>query len=109
MSATYRHNYKAFDSAVLCAPWMVANMLARAERVKAAAEASAPVSDDADNPHRGRYKASFSASGGVRTSPTRRAYGRVTNDAPEAPFVEFGTKNNPRHRTLGKALDAAGG
>jgi hypothetical protein len=30
------------------------------------------------------------------------------DDMPTALFVEFGTKNNPRHRTLGNALDAAG-
>jgi hypothetical protein len=103
----YSHDYGAFDVAVLCAPWMVAEMKRRAELVAAAAVASAPV--DEDGPHPGRYKGAFSVESGVRTGKTTRAYGRVTNDAPEARFVEFGTRNNPRHRTLGKALDAAGG
>lgn len=116
MSARYTHDYGAFDRVVLSASWMVANMRERAERVKDAAEAMAP-----DAPPIGEgYKYKFEASAGVRTSPTRRAYGRVTNTDEAARFIEFGTSEGmdrlgrhhgatPRHRTLGKALDAAGG
>jgi hypothetical protein len=61
---------------------------------------------DADDPDLVHYRDHFSATAGLRTD---RAYGRVSNDdMPTALFVEFGTKNNPRHRTLGNALDAAG-
>jgi hypothetical protein len=86
---------------------MQAEMRRRAELVKARAEASAPV--DRTGPHPGRYKQSFRVTSGVREGKTRRAFGRVTNDAPEAILVEYGSRNNPRHRTLGKALDAATG
>jgi hypothetical protein len=89
---------------------MQADMRRRAERVKAEAEATAPVGTRGPDP--GQYKRSFSVSSGVRTgragtARSRRAFGRVTNDAPEAFFVEYGTVHNPRHRTLGRALDAA--
>lgn len=79
-----------------------AMLVARAEKVKAQAEATAPV--DETGPHPGRYKASFSVSSGVQVHKTGRAYAEVSNDAPEAFFVEFGTRHNPRHRTLGKAV-----
>lgn len=84
---------------------MQAAMHARAEKVAAVAEASAPV--DPTSGHPGRYKASFHVSSGVQVHKTGRAYGEVSNDAPEAFFVEFGTRNNPRHRTLGKAIGLA--
>ncbi|WP_310962148.1 HK97 gp10 family phage protein [Nocardioides terrisoli] len=84
---------------------MEAAMLAHAEKVKAVAESIAPVYEQ--GPHPGRYKAAFSASAGVQEHKTTRAYGEVSNDAPEAFFVEFGTEHNPRHRTLGKAVGIA--
>lgn len=93
---------------MLCAPFIQAEMLKRAEAVKARAEATAPV--DLEGPHPGRYKESFHVTVGIReATPTRsrRAEAKVINDSPEAFFVEFGTKNNPQHRTLGHALEAA--
>jgi hypothetical protein len=107
MATTYRHDYEAFDAVVLCADWMVANMAERAARVQAECELKAPV--DEKSPHSGRYKASFSTSSGIKESAEgkRRAYGRVTNDAPEALFVEYGSEHNERHRTMGNALHAA--
>jgi hypothetical protein len=90
---------------LLTSPEMQAEMRRRAERVAIAARASAPVFEA--GPHPGRYKSSFTVSSGVREGRSRRAYGRVENDAPEAFFVEYGTRNNARHRTLGRALDAA--
>lgn len=100
----YRHNYGAFGRLVLCAPWMIAEMRERAERGAAVAEATAP-----DAPPYGEgYRTRFSVSSGVRRATTRRAYGRVTNDDPAARYIEFGTEDTPRHRTLGKALDAMG-
>lgn len=108
MAASYRASYTGIGE-LLCAPFMVAEMRRRAERVKALAEATAPVDDDPHNKHRGRYKRSFSVESGIRVGKTRRAYGRVLNDAPEAYYVEYGNVNTPRHRILGRALEAAGG
>lgn len=103
MAATYHHDYAAFRANVLKADWMAAEMYERALRVKARAEVTAPFfAEDPDLEH---YRDAFSATAGLRED---RAYGRVTNDDKAAVFVEFGTKNNPRHRTLGNALDAAG-
>jgi HK97 gp10 family phage protein len=101
---------------MLVMPGMIAAMAARAERVADRARSTAPV--DEGGPHPGRYRDAFSVSSGVRPKdqdPPRakikhdRAYGRVSNDAPEARFVEFGTEHQPAHRTLGRALDAARG
>lgn len=118
MTTQYHHDYSAFDQHVLCAPFMVEEMRKRAERVEVRAIATAPYDpNDRDLVH---YRDNFEVSSGVRETPTRRAYGRVSNtDDPTSIFVEFGfeggiDKNGrafpafPRHRTLGNALDAAG-
>ena len=103
--ATYRHDYAAFDEHVLCAPFMVAEMRRRAENVKAFAESHAPYDPNSkDGTH---YRDAFHVEAGVREGKTRRAFGRVSNSDDAALFVEYGTKNNPRHRTLGNALEAA--
>lgn len=91
---------------MLRADWMVGEMRRRAEAVKNAAESDAPVGGSGD-PHRGRYKESFSVESGIREGKTRRAVGRVVNDSPEAVFVEYGNKNIDAYHTLGRALDAA--
>jgi hypothetical protein len=102
----YHHDYAAFDEHVLCAPWMVEEMARRAAKVLARAEMTAPFDPDSkDGTH---YRDAFAMTAGIRVAKTRRAFGRVSNDDAAAVFVEFGTKNNPRHRTLGNALDAAG-
>jgi hypothetical protein len=103
----YKADYEGIGL-MLCAPWMVADMRERAEKVKEIAEDIAPVARTGD--HRGRYKASFRVESGVREATrkrTKRAYGRVINDAPEAYIVEFGNKNTPRHATLRNALHLA--
>jgi hypothetical protein len=105
----YKANRKGIE-AMLCSEEMQAEMRRRAETVKTVAEATAPV--DVTGSHPGRYKAAFRVEVGIKDAvgaygPTRRAEAEVINDAPEARFVEYGTKNNPRHRTLGHALDAA--
>jgi hypothetical protein len=87
---------------LLRSPEMQAEMRRRAEKVRVAAEASAPVYLKGRHP--GRYKRSFRVRAGRRPS---RAYAMVINYSPEALWVEYGTKNNPRHRTLGRALEAA--
>jgi hypothetical protein len=114
MAARYRHDYEAFRAHVLKAPFMAAEMLRRAEKVKAFAEAHAPYDpDDHDGQH---YRDAFSA---AVVEDEERARGRVSNtDMPTALFVEYGIKpgvdknGNPyngqeRHRTLGNALEAA--
>lgn len=113
MAARYDHNYRAFGNQVLQAPWMRAEMAARAERVAEAARAIAPVGDPNSGWYDGErspglYKASFVTSSGIRRSKTTRAFGRVTNTAPYASAVEFGFGRTPKYRTLGKSLHAAG-
>jgi hypothetical protein len=93
---------------MLNADFMVAAMLTRALRVKAAAEAIAPFDPGStDGTH---YRDSFTAEahpkGGVHHD---RAAGVVSNDDGAAFFIEWGNRNITRHRVLGRALDAAGG
>lgn len=103
---TFEASYTGIGE-MLVAPFMVEAMRARAEKAKVFAEEIAPVYDGSGrDDHRGRYKASFSVSAGVHEHKTRRAYGRVTNDSPEAFFVEYGTRNNPAHHVLLKSIDA---
>lgn len=105
MSATYRHDYRAFGE-FLRGPEMLAMVLDRAEKAKTVAEGIAPV--DKKSPHAGRYKRSFKATAEVGRSAdgTHRAIGTLSNDAPEAIFVEQGTENNAAHHTLRKAISS---
>lgn len=90
---------------MLCSPEMQANMKARADRVAARAEATAPYDPDSkDGTH---YRDAFSVESGVTTGKTRRAYGSVVNSDDAAFQIEHGTSKTPKHRTLGRALDAA--
>jgi hypothetical protein len=107
--ATYEQSYQGVGE-LLRADFLIAEMHRRAERVKVVAEATAPVGKASDgDTHPGRYKASFSVESGIREGKKPRAVGRVVNDSPEAFMVEWGNRNVPRHRTLGKALHGAGG
>ena len=107
VGATFTASYAGIGASLLRADFMVAEMERRAEAVKALAEAIAPVYKGPDDPHRGRYKASFSVSstdhGG---SKGNRAAGIVTNSAPEALVVEFGDSKQRGHYTLRTALAA---
>lgn len=85
---------------MLTAPFMVADMRRRAELVKNAAQAIAPVGE-------GEYINRFEVDSGVQERKTRRAFGRVSNTDPKAFFLEVGTIDTPRFRVLGSALDAA--
>lgn len=91
---------------MLRSDFMVAEMERRAEKVLTVAESTAPV--DEAGPHPGRYKGAFSIAstkqGGTRHN---RAEARVINDAPEAPYVEYGTRTTPKHATLRRALEHA--
>ena len=103
MSA-YNPSYKGIGD-LLTAEFMQAEMLRRAEKVKAEAQATAP-----DAPPYGEgYKYEFKVEGGIKESKkgTKRAVGRVTNDSEHAIWVEYGGQQTPAHRTLGRALNAA--
>lgn len=104
--STYRPSYRGIGD-LLTSDFLQAEMLRRAEKVEKAAEALAP---DAP-PYGVGYKYEFEVTGGIKESKkgTKRAYGRVTNRSEHAMWVEFGGQNTPKHRVLGKALDAAGG
>lgn len=98
----FKASYRGIGQ-LLRAPFIEAEMRRRAEKVKAVAEATAP---DAP-PYGVGYKASFVIESGVRKRRTTRAYARVINTSPHAIYVEFGGNGTPKHRTLGRALEAA--
>lgn len=111
--ADYRLDPGLFRQHVLNADFMLAEMAERGERVKAAAEATAPVYVQGSHP--GRYRDSFHVTarkdGGIHGD---RAEAVIYNDSLTddgrslAAFVEFGTENNDAHHTLIRALDALG-
>lgn len=89
-----------------------ADMLHRAERIAAFAEVIAPIylgrSWSGATP--GQYKSSFvvtTTSRGGRNAD--RATATVTNTAPYARFVEYGTERVPAHHTMLRAALAVGG
>jgi hypothetical protein len=85
------------------APWMVADMRRRAERVAERAAATAPRDT-------GAYASSFRVESGTHGGFNRdRAYGRVVNDDEAAPFVEHGTSRQEARHTLRNALHSAAG
>jgi hypothetical protein len=107
MASTFKASYSGIGE-MINSDFMVAEMRQRAERIRAAAEAHAPVGGEGD-PHPGAYKESLTVDSGTHGGEHNdRAYGRVTANVPYAYQVEFGDKYTPRHRTLGTALDAAG-
>lgn len=77
-------------------------LMARADAVKQRAEELAPVSDDPNNPHAGRYKDSFHTRLGMKRA---RVEAVVYNDAPEAIYVEKGTSVQEGRNVLMRALD----
>lgn len=107
MPATFTMNqaqYDAFDREVLIAPWMVAEMLRRAEAGARFAQSIAPRRS-------GNYARSIKPDVYIRRIPVLdgkvgRAVGRVTAHDPDAFQIEFGTKDTPAHRTIGKSLSA---
>jgi hypothetical protein len=105
VTSQFQADYQGIGE-MLCSEEMQAEMHRRAAKIAVAAEADAPIGPASD-PHAGRYKAAFKVESGVREGKTRRAYGQVTNDSPEAVYVEYGNKNIHAHHTLGRALDSA--
>lgn len=104
-AVTFKASYTGIG-AMLKSPEMQAAMRQLAEKVKARAEANAPVGDPAEDPHAGRYKSSFYVSAGVQHRKTSRAYAEIGNTAPEALFVEYGDSGNGAAHVLLDALSA---
>jgi len=102
---TFKASYTGIGQ-MLRSPDMQAAMRRLAEKVKARAEANAPVGDPSEDPHAGRYKSSFYISTGVQHRKTSRAYAEIGNTAPEALTVEYGTADTDAHHTLLDALAA---
>jgi hypothetical protein len=111
--ADYKPNHSGLGE-LLRGAELQAEMRRRADRIKEAAEASAPVGPASD-PHRGQYKASFEVDSGVMrdVQGNRRAYGRVTNTTDYAVAVEYGSGGRSvaptqgAHHTLTRAMDFA--
>lgn len=116
-SSTYQSSF-AGVGAMLRSDFMQAEMGRRAQAVMDQAIATAPVyTGTGGDAHRGRYKDAFSMHttdhGGWKGD---RAAGIVTNDAPEAVFVEYssthatdhGVRVQQGHHTMLNALQAAG-
>jgi hypothetical protein len=90
---------------MLRAEFMEAEMLRRAEKVKAVCEATAPFDPSNDGTHyKDLFRVESSRDGGVKKD---RAEAKVLNDDPASFHIEMGTGDTPKHRTMGKALDAA--
>ena len=115
--STYTGSYAGVGE-MLRSDFLEAEMGRRAQAVMDQAVATAPVyTGTGRDVHRGRYKESFSMHttdhGGWKGD---RAAGIVTNDAPEAVFVEYssthrtehGARVQPGHHTMLNALSAAG-
>lgn len=104
----FKIDQAGFGEHVLRADWLKTHLVEMAERAQAVAESIAPV--DETGPHPGRYKESFSVESGETDVYSAdwpgagpRVYAELVNSSPEALLVEFGSKNNPKHRVLGKA------
>lgn len=106
MAGRFKASYRGIGE-LLRSVEMQEHMRVRAERAKAFAEAEAPV--DTGGPHPGRYKASFHVDVDIKRGRTSRARATLSNDSPEAFFVEYGTRNNPARHILGRSLDAMRG
>lgn len=95
---TFKPNRRGIGE-LLKGPEAEAMLLAVMEERKGVAEAISPE-------RTGHYKASFAVEPGVKPD---RACAVLRNDADYAIDVEFGAKNTPRHRVLGRALGVAEG
>jgi len=100
---TFNPNHRGVGE-MLRSDFMQAAMLEHAERIKAVAEATAPVGRPSEDEHAGRYKASFHVRVHARGGATGdRAEAIVSNDSPEARWVEWGTRDTDGHHTLARA------
>ena len=86
-----------------------AEMLRRAEAIKATAISISPVGTAAWDRHPGMYKESWHATSRKRGGRNKdRAVGLVWNSAPHARWVEYGTERVPAHHVLLRAAQAGG-
>lgn len=99
----FQWDYNAFGE-YLVGPEMLAMVAKKGEEVKTVAEAIAPFDASDPAPH---YKDCFEVEVGIREGVHPRACATIKNTSDHALEVEFGAKNTPRHRTLGKAVGAA--
>lgn len=99
--ATYSPSFKGLAE-LLKSPEMVAAMESIAQRGKAYAESIAP-RDTGE--YASRFSVASSRSGGVHHD---RAVAYLINDDPASLSIEYGTSDTPKHRTLGRTIDALG-
>lgn len=110
MAARFKVNRKGIGK-MLRMPGVEAEMLRRAEAIKATARASSPVGDAGD-PHRGNYAASWETDSTSRGGRNRdRAVATVRNTSYYARWVEYGNgrPSGPAHHVLLRAAHAGGG
>jgi hypothetical protein len=101
MTAEFRPDHRGVGE-MLNSLMMQNGMRVVAEAIKARAEGTSPV--DVNSEHPGRYRASWQvrvkANGGATYD---RAEATVYNDAPEAPFVEWGNWGREPEHVLARA------
>lgn len=106
MAARFKMKRKGVGQ-MLQAPWMEAEMLRRAEVIKAVAQASSPVGENSPDP--GHYQRSWETDSTSRGGRRRdRAVGYVRNTAYYARWVEYGTEKVPAHHVLLRAAQIGG-
>lgn len=93
----FRQNYGGVGK-MLRSPQMRAAMVTRAEKLKARMEAMSPRLT-------GNYGSSFQVTSGLQRGPGggKRAWAKVVNTSPHAAYVEWGGRNTPRYRVMGRA------
>ena len=92
---------------MLRSDFMEAEMLRRAKAGEEFARTIAPF--DPHSTDGSHYVEAFTTSSGKRGGVNHdRAYGRLENTDAAAVWVELGSRNNPAHHVLGKALDVMG-
>ena len=80
-----------------------------ADEIMTRAIATAPVGDPAEDPHPGRYKASFHVRSHRNGGATNdRVEAVVYNDSPEAVLVEYGHRGAEPYHTLLRAASELG-
>ncbi|NML55401.1 HK97 gp10 family phage protein [Streptomyces sp. R302] len=108
MAARVRPSYTGIGK-LLRSEMIRREMVRRAELIKATAESIAPVGGPGD-PHRGLYQRSFGVTSTSRGGRRRdRAVAYVTNAAPYARWVEYGTERVPAYHVLLRAASTSGG
>jgi hypothetical protein len=108
MAARFKMSRKGVGE-LLRSEMVRADMVRRAELIKSAAEAIAPVGGPSD-PHPGRYKESFYVRSRTRGGKRRnRATATVGNRAYYARWIEYGSERVTAHHVLLRAAQAGGG